>query len=115
MFCPKCGSLLEVRHRHQSEYLYCPPGDMELAQAVRRILERRHVDGEPQTPKPQFSQQLHGFLHRWYCPGCGVHLNEQGECPRCGYHLRDLVVPLIEIHPHRPIQHDTDGRGLPVK
>jgi uncharacterized paraquat-inducible protein A len=104
MFCPKCGSRFEVRDTKRGQYLYCSRGDMGLARKLQAIFERRYVDGEPQPPRPDFSQQIHGFLHRWYCPGCGIRLDEHGVCPRCRYHLRDLVYPLVETHGHKPVE-----------
>lgn len=104
MFCPKCGALLIPR---EDTYIregtfYCAPGDMWLSGRMACILKLRYDAPEgdqPQSPLPAFNREFHGSL-LWYCPGCGVRLNEHLECPRCGKHVRDLVYHLIELHPH---------------
>lgn len=110
MFCPKCGTALSVHtNAPQRDMLYCAPGDMGLSPRVATVLLGRYAaESAPpsaQSPMPAFSRRLHGGLH-WYCPGCGIRLNEHLECPRCTRHLRDLAYDLIELHPHR----DPSGR-----
>ena len=84
MFCPKCGSPL-IR---QNGALVCLPGDMWIAPIVEQMLEERYAPAAPaQSPLPPYTPQIHGGFRWW--------------CPRCGKHLRDLVVVLVELHPHR--------------
>ena len=100
MFCPKCGNPLILKHyEHGRDELYCVKGDMGLSQVMRQKFEERY-EAPSQSPNPPFHNQFHGGLH-WFCPGDGEALNTQLECPRCGIHLRDLVYPLIELHPHK--------------
>lgn len=103
MFCPKCGNLLVLKHfvEYKSDELYCEKGDMLLSKWMQQKLEQRYgPHATPQSPNPPFDKQFHGGLH-WFCPGDGEKLNEQLECSKCGKHLRDLVYPLIEVHPHQ--------------
>jgi hypothetical protein len=104
MFCPRCGTVLTVRSDERwGDILYCVRGDMALSRGMQEALERRYgtSDGGPQSPLSPYSPQIHGGL-TWYCPGCGVRLDEHLQCPRCARHLRDLVYQLVELHPHRP-------------
>ena len=103
MFCPKCGALLARREEPYPTF-YCAPGDMALSAHLAAQLIQRY-EGPPspsQSPLPAFNRQLHSSL-RWYCPGCGVRLDAHLDCAQCRKHLRDLVFPLIELHPHRPV------------
>ena len=78
-----------------------PPGEMGLSRVVEEALAARFAANAPtQSTQPAFDPQRHGGLH-WYCPGCGKPLNQKLECEACGKHMRDLVVPLVELHPHR--------------
>lgn len=79
---------------------------MELVKALQEIFEARYVRHEPQETAPSFEQRIHGNLALWFCPGCGVQLDEHGECPRCHYHLRDVSYHLIERCPHIPVPRD---------
>jgi len=97
MFCPKCGKMLIA----WEGTLYCQTGDMPLSGYLRDSLSARFAKDSPsQSEMPEFRQQFHGGL-RWFCPGCGNLLNKVVACYGCGEHLRDLVYPLIELHPHR--------------
>lgn len=98
MYCPKCGEILTRRNGE----LTCLAGDMGLSRNVeQRLMERYAPEAPPQSPLPLYVPQLHRSRWRWWCPGCGVRLNERQECPQCGKHLRDLFYPLVELHPHR--------------
>lgn len=108
LYCPKCGESFSIAtwdsiSGRMSEELYCEPGEMGLADRLREIFEARYLRGEPQDPHPTYNAQLHGHLRCWFCPGCGVHLDEHGACPRCHYHQRDVSYHLVEIHPHRDV------------
>ncbi|MDP9378994.1 MAG: hypothetical protein M3Q29_02385 [Chloroflexota bacterium] len=58
-------------------------------------------DPAAQSPLPWFSPQVHWGVC-WFCPACGVRINEDLECPRCGRHLRALAFCIQELHPHGP-------------
>jgi ClpA/ClpB-like protein len=57
--------------------------------------ERFPVDS-PRREQVQIGRQL----ARWFCPGCGVPLDESNCCPQCGHSIRDQIYPLVELHPH---------------
>lgn len=101
MFCPKCGNpLLPKRSANGRDELYCVKGAMGLSQVMQQKFEERYrQNATPQFPNPPFDQQVHGGFY-WFCPGDGERLNAHLECPTCGKHLRDLVPPLVELHPH---------------
>ena len=86
------------------DFLYCAPGDMWLsADLMTTLMQRFGTEGNadmPQSSLPAYDAQLHNGWN-WYCPGCGIRLNDHLECTRCGHHLRDLVYTLVELHPHR--------------
>lgn len=106
MFCPKCGAEFtgQIDPRLPTAVFYCPSGDMPTSWNPTTVLRQRYGSDRsnevPQSALPVFSRQFHGG-HRWFCPGCGVRLNERLECEQCGKHLRDLVYVLVELHPHR--------------
>lgn len=102
MFCPKCGHALVLKQGGSGRNeLYCVQGEMGLSLAMQQKFEERYGSNVvPQSPNPPFHPQVHGGL-RWFCPGDGKRLNVQLECPKCGKHLRDLVYPLVELHPHK--------------
>ena len=97
MFCPKCGDELEeVNGRWR-----CARGNMYLSDDMaRRLLDLfvKEIRNSAQRPA---SFRWGGS---WFCPGCGVRLEEsQGvvRCNLCGQSLDGLLLhSLIEIHPH---------------
>ena len=98
MFCPKCGLLLE---RNQDGSLFCRQGDMELSRKMEAALTQRYAEGAlAQSSEPLYNPHIHRGIH-WHCPECGDALNFNLECERGHGHLRDLVFPLVELHPHR--------------
>lgn len=101
MFCPKCGDPLLLKHYENGKVgLYCLKGEMSLSPAMQQRFEERYGPNPlPQSPNPPFNQHIRGGIH-WFCPGDGEPLNAQLECPKCGKHLRDLLYPLVEVHPH---------------
>ncbi len=105
MFCPKCGSPLTWRSDSyvKRDVLYCLPGDMWLSvNLTERLLERygaQEAADVPEATSP-YSVWWHG-RRQYYCHGCGVRLHEGLICGRCGKSLRDLIVTLVELHPHR--------------
>jgi len=102
MFCPKCGHVLVLKHFGSGgNELYRVQGDMSLSLTMQQKFEERYGSNvAPQSPNTPFHPQFHGELP-WFCPHDGERLNAQLECSKCGRHLRDLVYPLIELHPHK--------------
>jgi hypothetical protein len=90
--------------RLQRDVLYCAPGDMWLSADLMNTLIQGFASAgsssAPQSPLPAYDAQLHDGI-KWYCPGCGMRLNDHLECTRCGHHLRDQLHTLVELHPHR--------------
>jgi hypothetical protein len=105
MFCPKCGSVLTWRWDPymKREVFYCVPGEMEMSvNLTERLLERFGAQEPADEPEamPPYSVKWQGRF-QYYCPGCGVRLQEGLACGRCGKSLRDLLMTLVELHPHR--------------
>lgn len=97
MFCPKCGHEMQWTNGE----LTCIQGDMGLSLVVQEVLTKRFAtDSIPQSAVPPYNPKWHSGL-RWYCPGCGKPLNAHLECQFCTRHLRDLVMQLVELHPHK--------------
>jgi hypothetical protein len=104
MFCPKCGSLLTWRSDSylKRDVFYCTPGDMWMSvNLTERLLERYGAQEPADEPEatPPYSVWWQGS-RQYYCPGCGVRLQEGLICGRCGKSLRDLLRTLVELHPH---------------
>ncbi len=72
-------------------------GEMALSEHLASLLRERYGN---HSPSPN-----HGVRsideHAYYCPGCGVALDDQMRCPECDLSLRDLSFPLVELHPHK--------------
>jgi len=101
MFCPKCGNPLLLKHHERGrDELSCVKGEMGLSPIMQQKFEERYGHNPmPQSSNPPLNNPFHGGF-QWFCPGDGEPLNAQLECPRCRKHLRDLVSPLVELHPH---------------
>ncbi|MCC2669840.1 MAG: hypothetical protein K0Q72_2311 [Armatimonadetes bacterium] len=97
LFCPRCG----VPFTDVNGVLTCVPGDMPLSTNLSRDLIECYV---AETRKPRetvFSFQVGGT---WFCPGCGVPVQEQNSlliCPHCTRSINDFIHRLMELHPHR--------------
>jgi hypothetical protein len=64
------------------------------------------------TREPREFQFRSAIGGRWFCPGCGVRMQEvEGRiaCPVCDRCLNEFVIGLIERHPHQ-IQESEDDR-----
>jgi Zn-finger nucleic acid-binding protein len=92
MFCPKCNAVL-VQH---ADELKCVPGDMALSKNLEQALTERY---KSHAPLKQFDSAT-GPMRAWYCPGCGVSLDDELVCPHCQISLSDLQQTLVELHPH---------------
>lgn len=77
----------------------CTTGDMPLSRAVNATLTERFP-----TPRPRPAGVESGRRPgRWFCPGCGVPLSAEMTCSMCGTSIRDLLFPLVELHPHADV------------
>jgi hypothetical protein len=97
MYCPKCGDVLEQINGVWT----CRRGDMPLS----NHLSAAFVD--------QYVLKIRANEHRpvafrwggvWYCPGCGIRLEERDglvACHECGQSLNEFLHELIELHPHK--------------
>ena len=75
--------------------LTCVPGRMPLAKVVQDYLAEHFP---VHSPRPA-GTSLGVELARWFCPGCGVHLQDLA-CPRCGGSIRSMHHSLVERHLH---------------
>ncbi len=102
MYCPKCGAVMVGRHnsRVDADVFYCATGDMECSLHLTRRLMERYGAIKISLSLPRQHPGLKRHALQWYCPACGVGLNDQLECEACGKLPRDLIYQLIELHPH---------------
>src|ERR1700733_7620074 len=93
MFCPKCAAELVLRDGK----LTCLRGEMSLSERVAGVLHDRYGN---HVPSPR-----HGVVsitrNPYYCPGCGIPLDDQMQCSECQLSLKDLSFDLTELHPHK--------------
>jgi hypothetical protein len=74
----------------------CIPGDMMFSPMMHQAMRERFSVDSPRREEVQIGRQF----ARWFCPGCGVPLDESNCCPQCGHSIRDQIYPLVETHPH---------------
>ena len=108
MFCPKCGDEL-VR---ENGAFTCWHGEMSLSPDMERVLTERFTAHTPSPkragmipvismfPSPMKTGPRFTPLYPWFCPGCGVVLDDKMRCPECGVSIADLQMPLLEYHSH---------------
>jgi hypothetical protein len=96
MHCPKCGNRLA----REGATWTCARGNMPLSQRLNDLFEARFISGTDARKPGEMSYHV-GVT--WYCPGCGIAMDEaEGNiaCSRCGGMLNDVIWDLIELHPH---------------
>lgn len=78
---------------------------MLLTQHMAKCLHESFIARSvpPKEPIPTDSFRWGGT---WYCPGCGVQMQEIPAtngvvCPKCGGTLGPFLYRLVERHPHR--------------
>ena len=97
MFCPMCGEEMS----DVNGVLTCVPGEMPLSQRMQQSLIECFVD---QSRMPREAKARADVGGTWFCPGCGVRVEEkEGRlvCPSCSRSLNEFLFALIELHPHR--------------
>jgi ribosomal protein L37AE/L43A len=92
LYCPKCGDGLTKR----DGIWHCESGGLEFSASLGARLEARFKSCFKSGRKPEQPMRL-GL---WYCPACGIPLNETTECRACGLSLHGMTRELIELHPH---------------
>src|SRR5689334_1036673 len=95
LHCPRCGDVLE---RDANGELQCRRGSMGLAKSLERELFACFVD---RTRTPRAEPFSFGIGGTWWCPGCGVPIEERTKgdlrCPQCDVSLREFVYRLVEL------------------
>ena len=99
MHCPRCGAVLEEEDGLARR---CAPGAMRLSEHLTRALDDCYVKNVRAPREGRLPFRVGGT---WYCPGCGVMLEEPsvGEvrCPACKRSLVEFIRHLVELHPHK--------------
>jgi hypothetical protein len=104
MYCPKCGDVLE----QINGVWVCRRGDMPLSNRLSAAFEDQYVLKIRATEYRPAALRWGGV---WYCPGCGVRLEERDglvACHECGRSLNEFLHELIELHPHQDM-HEKNG------
>lgn len=104
MFCPKCGDVL----RETNDTFKCLRGEMEMSRHLATHLYACFVTQSEDPKEPPLPSEITytgSVGGRWFCPGCGVLMEERTpwavRCPRCERSIWQFIRELIEIHPHR--------------
>lgn len=88
MFCPYCGRKMSLA----DGVFACIPGDMALATKMHAILRERFPADKPRAESVDVGRRV----SRWFCPECGVPVDEDAHCRHCGHTLCDLLSALSE-------------------
>jgi hypothetical protein len=72
MYCPKCGDSL----KEQSGVFLCERGQMELSGFMAEGLYSGFVSKTERPEDFTFKKEGQRFGGQWFCPGCGVLMNE---------------------------------------
>jgi rubrerythrin len=100
MYCLKCGD----SPKEQQNVFLCERGEMELSKYMAERLYSCFVSKTEEPEAFRFTEAGYRFGGRWFCPGCGVLMNEKEpgavRCPQCGRNIGKYLHQLIELHPH---------------
>ena len=100
MYCPKCGDVL----KEQRGVFVCERGQMELSQHIAERLYSEFVSKTEEPEDVRFTKAGYRFGGQWFCPGCGVLMNEETpgavKCPQCRRNVGKYLRQLVELHPH---------------
>jgi hypothetical protein len=103
LFCPKCGDQLA---QDENGHFECVRGQMPLSLRLERQLCDCYVSQvrRPRDMTFTYGGQPHTVGGDWYCPGCGVLIQELSpgdlRCPICSQSIVEFIHSLIELHPH---------------
>lgn len=96
MFCPKCNDeLIRV-----NKELTCLKGNMGLSQNLECELTECFILKNRKPKEVKLSFLVGG---EWFCPGCGISMEEKDgfiRCPKCSLSLNEFIYVLVEVHPH---------------
>lgn len=81
-------------------WLICEAGGVPLSRNLEATLTERFPMAKPRASA---IVDLGKRLTRWFCPGCGIPLDRDMKCRACGTSIRDLLFPLVELHPHSDV------------
>ena len=73
MHCPKCGEPL----KEERGVFLCERGQMELSRFMAERLYSGFVTKTEEPEEFRFHQSGYRFGGHWFCPGCGVLMNEE--------------------------------------
>ena len=73
MHCPKSGDVLKEQHG----VFLCERGQMELSPHIAERLYAGFVSKIEQPEDFHFTKPGYHFGGQWFCPGCGVLMNEE--------------------------------------
>ena len=95
MHCPKCNAYLE---EVENDGLRCLRADWVYVKSDADLIKEKFGHQKSLVvPSVERDQESVG---RWYCPGCGV-LMDDGSCPVCsGVIDGKLLYRLVERNPH---------------
>lgn len=88
MFCPYCGREMRLA----DGVFACIAGDMTLSTRIHALLRERFPTDKPRAESAEIGHRA----SRWFCPECGVPLDNDACCRYCGQTLRDLLSALSE-------------------
>ncbi len=100
MYCPKCGDSL----KEDRGLFLCERGQMELSPFMAERLYSGFVTKTEDPKDFRFTKEGYHFGGLWFCPGCGVLMNEEEpgavKCPQCLRNIGQYLQQLMELHPH---------------
>ncbi len=99
MYCPRCGQELE----RVNGVWTCTRGNMPLSPHLSAELTDVYLR---KIRNAEFRPTTFKWGGVWYCPGCGVPLQERDGlmmCPQCGQSLNEFLFDLLELHPHKEV------------
>jgi DNA-directed RNA polymerase subunit M/transcription elongation factor TFIIS len=103
LYCPKCGDAFKET---ESGGFICERGQMELSERMSQSLSECYVENKrrPKTFNYESDIKYSRIGGSWFCPGCGVPINETSPakliCEKCDKNLLEFIYQLVELHPH---------------
>ena len=82
----------------------CERGQMELSQFMAERLYSGFVSKTEEPEDFRFTKAGYRFGGQWFCPGCGVLMNEETpgavKCPERRRNIGKYLRQLVDLHPH---------------